>query len=144
MRKKLMLIINPISGRLRGIAQREALCRSLCSSYDVDTYLTKQKADATSLTLAHISNYDIVGGCGGDGTLNEIMTALYRLPAEQRKPLLCIPAGTTNLLGDTLGIPKQITAAADKAVSGKTHPFDLGLFNEYCFGSVVSFGATLR
>ena len=141
MGKKLMLIINPISGKLKGLSNREALCGHLGKTYEVDTYLTEKRGDGTALTLAHLQDYDVVGGCGGDGTLNEIMTALYTLPPEQRKPLLVIPAGTTNLLGDTLLLPHDVVAAADKAAGGSAQSFDLGMMGEHCFGSVVSFGA---
>ena len=141
MGKKLMLIINPISGKLKGLSNREALCGHLGKTYEVDTYLTEKRGDGTALTLAHLQDYDVVGGCGGDGTLNEIMTALCTLPPEQRKPLLVIPAGTTNLLGDTLLLPHDVVAAADKAAGGSAQSFDLGMMGEHCFGSVVSFGA---
>jgi len=138
---KLMLVVNPVSGKLKGLANLDALIAALEQTYAVDVYKTAARGDGTALTRTHIAAYDAVAGCGGDGTLNEILLALQELPAAQRKPVICIPAGTTNLLGDTLGLPRNVVAAAEAGAKGAEHDFDLGRMNEHCFGSVVAFGA---
>ena len=93
MKDRLLLILNPISGRLRGVANEEALCQALGSRYEVTVMHTAARGDGTRLAREHIASFDAVAGCGGDGTLNEVMEALRDLPPEARKPMLCIPAG---------------------------------------------------
>ena len=96
MGKKLMLIINPISGKLKGLSNREALCGHLGQTYEVDIYLTQKRGDGTALTLAHLQDYDVVGGCGGDGEFREGHGVLLgrnvkhgRRPQDTGPPQLC-------------------------------------------------------
>ena len=141
MKDRLLLILNPVSGRLKGISHKDSIIDILAEKYDVTTMLTEKKCDGTTLAREHISDFDHIAACGGDGTLNEVMLALLELPYEKRIPMLCIPAGTTNLLGDTLGFSKDVTETCRRLLDAGIHDFDLGTFNNECFGSVVSFGA---
>ena len=76
--------------------------------------------------------------CGGDGTLNEVVTGLLQL---EHPPVLgYLPAGTTNDFSKNLHLPGRILAAADCAVSGIPRPCDLGRFNDRNFVYVAAFG----
>ena len=141
MKEKLLLIMNPVSGKLKGISHRESIVSLLSEKYDVTLMLTAKKGDGTLLAREHMNGFDAVAACGGDGTLNEVMTALLELPEEKRIPMLCIPAGTTNLLGDTIGLSKDVTETSKRMITAQPRTFDMGFFNDSCFCSVVSFGA---
>ncbi len=141
MKQKLLLIMNPVSGKLKGISNREAILSILGEKYDVSLFLTEKKGDGTVLARNYMKDYDAVCACGGDGTLNEVMAALLELPYEKRIPMLCIPAGTTNLLGDTIGLSRNVINTSSQIVNGSVRDFDVAYFNDQCFGSVVSFGA---
>ena len=65
----------------------------------------------------------MVIGCGGDGTINEIVNGL----AGSRVPLAILPAGTANVLGKELGLPWDIPAAARLIPTGRLERIALGL-----------------
>ena len=60
--------------------------------------------------------------CGGDGSVASGATAVM----ESGLPLGIIPLGTANDLARTLGIPMDLTAAADVILAGNTRRIDLG------------------
>ena len=57
-----------------------------------------------------------------------------------KAPLGYIPAGTTNDFAASLGIPKEVTAAADAAVNGVPFACDVGTFNDDPFIYIAAFG----
>ena len=101
MLKKLLLIINPTSGRgmikdyLLSIVTQFSL-----AGYEVTVYPTKAKHDAVS-KMKVARSYDLVIASGGDGTLNEVITGL--IEANGNTPIGYIPTGTTNDFASTLG-----------------------------------------
>ena len=110
-RKKLLLIINPTSGR--GIIKDYLLLiisQLSLAGYEVVVYPTKAKYDAVE-KMKEARNYDLVVASGGDGTLNEVITGLIQ--ANANTPIAYIPTGTTNDFATTLGIPKNIPKALD-------------------------------
>lgn len=70
----------------------------------------------------------VVAG-GGDGTINEIATALVTLPAEQRPTLGILPLGTANDFATSVGIPDEMEPALRLAVLGKATAIDLACVN---------------
>lgn len=137
--KKLLLIINPTSGRgmikdyLLSIVTQFSL-----AGYEVTVYPTKAKHDAVS-KMKVARSYDLVIASGGDGTLNEVITGL--IEANGNTPIGYIPTGTTNDFASTLGIPKNVSKALELCLNGKPMPIDIGMFNERYFMYVAAFGA---
>ena len=74
--------------------------------------------------------------CGGDGSVASGATAVM----ESGLPLGIIPLGTANDLARTLGIPMDLTAAADVILAGNTRRIDLGSVNGHAFFNVASIG----
>lgn len=70
----------------------------------------------------------IVAG-GGDGTLNEIATALATIDAAQRPVLGILPLGTANDFATSAGIPDEMDNALRLAIIGKATPVDLACVN---------------
>ena len=140
-KKRLLLVINPVAGKRAGIKSIEMLQQTLRDGcYEVDLFETQSRGDATIAAREKAGNYDVIACCGGDGTLNEVITGLIGLPNPPQ--ILCIPAGTTNLLAETLQLPlKNIAAAAQKLSDFQLQPFDIGTFGKEYFCCVVSFGA---
>ncbi len=66
---------------------------------------------------------EMVIGCGGDGTINEIVNGL----AGSQVPLAVLPAGTANVLAKELGIPWDIPAAARLIPGGTCRRVALGV-----------------
>ena len=139
LQKKLLLIINPISGRglikdhLLSIVQKLSQ-----AEYDATVYPTKAKGDAIE-KVKTAQGYDLVIASGGDGTLNEVITGM--IEAEVNVPIGYLPAGTTNDFASTLNIPKNVSKALDVCLEGNPIPIDIGNFNDQYFTYVAAFGA---
>ena len=67
-------------------------------------------------------------GCGGDGTLDEVVTGM--MMRENKTPIGYIPAGTTNDFASSLHISKNMLEAADTIETGTPISFDIGQFND--------------
>lgn len=139
--KKMLLIVNPCSGKAK---MRPALLGVVevfsKADFDVTVYPTKKREDATK-KVATIKNgdYDLIVACGGDGTLNEVITGLMHSGADI--PIGYIPAGTLNEWSTGLGISKTIKQAAKDIVKGKEITLDIGKFGDNYFTYTASFGA---
>ena len=140
MKQKMLLIVNPNSGTRRIVSYLPKLNRIFSNAdYDVAIYLTNQRHDAEEIVVQQGAQKDLIVCCGGDGTLNEVISGLMRL--ESRPRLAYIPAGTTNDFSTTLGISKHIMTAAKDCLSGQPHALDLGCINGRYFSYIASFGA---
>lgn len=139
--KKLLLIVNPCSGKAK---MRTALFGVVeifaKADFDVTVYPTKEREDATKKVASLKSeDFDLIVACGGDGTLNEVITGLMESGADI--PIGYIPAGTLNEWSTGLGISKVIRQAAKDIVKGKEITLDIGQFGEKYFTYTASFGA---
>lgn len=141
MSKKLLLIVNPCSGRakMRGELLRVTEILSL-GGYDITVYPTKAKGDATK-RIADIKNnqFEKIVVCGGDGTLNEVITGIMQSSIECT--LGYIPAGTLNEWSTGLQIAKHIPTAAKDIINGMPIQLDIGKFGDKYFSYTASFGA---
>ncbi len=137
--KKLLFIYNPNAGR----SQIRVYLTSILgifskAGYDVTTYPTQAKGDALQQIPRWDGQFDRVVCCGGDGTLNEVVSGM--LQCKTRVPVGYIPAGTTNDFAQSLGISTKLLEAADAAVNGRLFPCDVGAFNDQYFNYVAAFG----
>ncbi len=141
MNKKLLIILNPRSGKAKMKTQLLPVVEIFSSAgYQVTVYPTKCQGDATlRASMIKENEYDIVVVCGGDGTLNETVTGLMR--AEVKCTLGYIPSGTLNEWSSSLGIARAIPQAAKDIVSGREITLDAGKFGDKYFTYTASFGA---
>ena len=141
MKKRMMLIINPMAGRSgykTGFGEVMNILDS--GGYLTTVYFTQGRGDATVFAAQHAAEYDTVACIGGDGTLSEVVSGLMQVP--NPPPLGYIPMGTTNDVASTLGLPKNATDAALRIVTGTPTAFDVGSFGEQSFFTyVAAFGA---
>lgn len=142
MEKKLLLIYNPVSGK----AQIRTYLPDIIdiyseSNYCVTVHPTKCALDGYEYIKENGAHYDVVSVCGGDGMLNEAVSALMEIDAQIRPVLAYLPAGSTNDFAGTIGLPLDVRRAAKMAVEG--HPFfcDAGTMNDRYFAYVAAFGA---
>lgn len=140
-KKKALLIVNPCAGKNKSRAGTfDIVDRLSGEDFEFDARTTKCAGDATEIVKKHIDDNDIVICCGGDGTLNETINGIMQL--SRRVPVGYIPAGSTNDLASTIGLPvKDIKAATDVIIDGHTNGYDIGLFNNRFFSYIASFGA---
>ena len=139
--KKLLLIVNPCSGKAKMRTELLKVVEILSAEdYDVTVYPTKARGDATDKVAALRENeYDRIVVCGGDGTLNEVITGLMRTGI--KCPLGYVPAGTLNEWSSGLNISRSIPDAAKDAVTGREIELDIGKFGDKYFSYTASFGA---
>ena len=139
--KSLCLIVNPNAGTRQ--ARRflpEIISVFNRAGYLCSVYITEKRDDAAVFTRANAGGMDLIVACGGDGTLNEVISGL--LLGGHRTPLGYIPCGSTNDFANGLGLPVAPLIAAEKIVSGRPCMLDVGLFApDRYFSYTASFGA---
>lgn len=139
--KKLLLIVNPYSGRARMRTELLKVVEILSANkYEVTVYPTKSRGDATErVTMLSQDEFSIILVCGGDGTLNEVITGLMQ--AKIQCPLGYIPSGTLNEWSSGLHISRNIMTAATDITTGRQISLDIGKFGNRYFCYTASFGA---
>ena len=139
--KKLHLIINPNAGTRQ--ARRflpEIISVFNRAGYLCSVYVTEKRGDAADFAREHADEADLVVACGGDGTLNEVITGLQL--GGHKAFLGYIPCGSTNDFASGLGLPTAPLIAAEAIVSGSPRALDVGLFApDRYFSYTASFGA---
>ena len=138
--KKLLLIVNPKSGRAKMRSELLGVTEILSEHYDVTVYTTKSRLDATArVKRMEDGEFDLVVVCGGDGTLNEVITGLMQ--GEKKVTLAYIPCGTLNEWSSSLGIARNIQEAAHDIIDSEKTVLDIGKFGDKYFSYTASFGA---
>ena len=111
MRKKMLFLVNPKAGQLELRTHlMEMIDVFTAGGYDVTVHTTQGVGDLTQWLKDHGGSYDLAVCAGGDGTLNEAVSALMQM--EKRPALGYIPGGTVNDVAHTLGIPRDPVKAA--------------------------------
>ncbi len=138
-KKKVLLIVNPCAGRSKSKSYIfDIINKFSAADYEFDVKTTTGSGDATEFVKKYATDHDIVVCCGGDGTFNETINGVMSL--SRRIPIGYIPAGSTNDLANTIGLPTDIDKSTDTILAGKTHTYDIGMFNNRFFCYVASFG----
>ncbi len=147
MEKRLMLIINPRSGKSKKKKVFSAIEETIRDEgWTVETYFTEYRGHATELA-ERAGGYDRIVCVGGDGTLNEVINGLMTL--EKRPEIGYIPAGSTNDFAAGIGLPRSIGKSARLAGSDGISAIDVGAFindkeEKRYFSYVASFGMFTR
>lgn len=139
--KKLLLIVNPCSGRAKMHTELLKVIEVLSAAeFSVTVYPTKYKGDATQYvsTLTN-DDFERIVVCGGDGTLNEVITGLMNSGLNIK--LGYIPSGTLNEWSSGLRISRNIEKAATDIINGVETRLDIGKFEDKYFSYTASFGA---
>ena len=139
--KSLFLILNPSAGTRQ--ARRflpEIISVFNRADWRCSVYVTEKRNDAMDYVRLHGGKADLVVACGGDGTLNEVITGLQL--GGHKTPLGYIPCGSTNDFANGLGLPTAPLIACETIVSGTPQALDAGLFvPDRYFSYTASFGA---
>lgn len=138
--KNLLFIYNPYSGK--GMIKNNLSDIIDCfvkNGYQVGVYPTQGRLDAKEQIIHRAYQYDHIVCCGGDGTLNEVVSGIMELPD---KPTLgYIPAGSTNDFAKGIRVPNSMIEAANVSVNGMPISVDIGGFGKKKFIYIAAFGA---
>jgi diacylglycerol kinase (ATP) len=125
MRKKAVVIVNPMAGRGKGLGRAQKVTQLLSEAgVDCLDFATGRPGQAREISRVHGGQTDVLVSIGGDGTLNEVVNGLADSGAET--PVAIIPAGTANMVAKELGLPRDLASLIRLAVNGRPRRLDLG------------------
>ncbi len=138
--KRMRLILNPEAGKSKARGALFEMVEPFCrADYDVSVAVTRRAGHGRVLARQAVGDCDLLVCCGGDGTLNEVVSGV--LEAGGGCPIGYIPAGSTNDFANSLGIPADIPGAVQAILEGTPQPLDAGQFGQRYFTYIASFGA---
>lgn len=83
---------------------------------------------------------DIIIVLGGDGTINEVVNGLLASGQERTPCIGIVPAGSSNDLSKSLGIPQRVQEACRIIINGRTRDVDVGQAGSQYFCSASCLG----
>ncbi len=137
-RKRILFVVNPISGGKKKTAFNKQILEVLdLEKFDPTFKITDHANHAFELGKAAIEEgYDAVVAVGGDGTINELGSAIMGTDM----PLGIIPEGSGNGLALYLGIPLNESAAIRRINRFETVQVDTGEINGRHFFNIAGLG----
>ncbi|TJZ59778.1 diacylglycerol kinase family lipid kinase [Sphingobacterium olei] len=137
-RKKILFVINPISGGKKKTSFNKQVLEVLdLQKFNPTFQQTTKPNHAFELgKTAVVENFDAVIAVGGDGTINELGSALVGTNV----PLGIIPEGSGNGLALYLGIPLNETSAIRRINRFDIVEVDSGMINERPFFNIAGLG----
>ncbi|MVZ63568.1 diacylglycerol/lipid kinase family protein [Sphingobacterium humi] len=137
-KKRILFVVNPVSGGKKKTAFNKQVLEVLDMSRFEPTFKTTNHVNhAYELAQQAIEEkYDAVVAVGGDGTINEIGSAL----AGSNTPLGIIPEGSGNGLALYLGIPMNESAALRRINRFESIAVDCARVGERRFFNIAGIG----
>lgn len=135
------VIINPIAGGKRpetARAHAELAASLLGSGHEAgEVFVTERKDHARELALAAVQRgCRLVVAWGGDGTVNEIGSALV----SRDTAMAIVPAGSGNGLARALGVARDPRQAIVEALRATPRQIDAGSLDGHLFFSLAGVG----
>ncbi len=129
-----LFILNPRSGHS---SRALPAVRAYAAEHGADLALTAHPRHATALAAAAVAaGRSVIIAVGGDGTLNEVASALVDTPAA----LGLVPCGSGNGLGRHLGIHGSVPRALAIIRAGHTRLIDTGVADGHPFFTAAGLG----
>jgi len=146
MRRRVKLIFNPHAHRGRAWGQASTLQAILARYGDAEWAATEHPGQGTPLAQeAARQGFDIVAALGGDGTANEVINGLMRVPADRRPLMAVVPVGSGNDFASNVGVKMDADQAMQRVFAGDPRTIDLGEVTDQAgrtryFGNVLGIG----
>ena len=124
MGRRLLVLVNPISGRGRALRTAERFLVALRrEGAEAEEFRTATAGEAKHRAReARDGGFDALVAVGGDGTVNEALNGLEGSGI----PVAILPTGTANVLARDLGLPFDPDGAARVAARGRPRTIDIG------------------
>lgn len=135
---RVCLVVNPQAGRGRAGRFAMRVWTLLRQTFrDLEMALSQSAQHVTALASEAVrAGYDLLIGCGGDGTVHYLLPSVFGSSVT----LGIIPLGSGNDLARGLGIPCDYGAACNVLARGRTRVLDLACIGDRFFASVASVG----
>ena len=141
-----VFIVNPVAGKADArnflLPELERAKQALGAEATVECTTRPGEARDIARRWAQTGAPVRLYACGGDGTLNEVISGIQTLKTPPAVGYL--PQGSTNDFAASLEIPSDPVQAAEAIVRGQRRQLDIGRFGERIFVYVASFGAFTR
>ena len=137
MKRKALFIINPVSGGKKKDDVPDLIQKYVDSTiFDYDTAFSTGISHARDIAKEAAGKYDIIAAVGGDGTVNEVASAI----AGTNSVLAIIPYGSGNGLSRFLNIPMDVEGAFETFNKSRTISIDAGKMNGHWFFNMAGMG----
>jgi len=135
--RKALFIVNPISGGKKKDGVPELIDKHLDAGlFDTIVVFSDGVAHARQLAREAVNKFDVIVAVGGDGTVNEVASALVCTDT----PLGIIPYGSGNGLSRFLQIPMDPTDAIRTLAGGPVEFIDSATLNGRPFFNMAGIG----
>lgn len=142
-KQKVTIISNPTSGKGESLNAAIQIHKMLeCNGFEVEIKNTIGHGDAKNLASEAMHNgVESIIGCGGDGTIHEIINGLSTINPEHSKPKLGImPTGRCNNLAKELNLNNNPNNLCQLIIDSQYNSIDLGKVNNTLFATVAALG----
>lgn len=134
------VILNPYSNRWNSQKRwQEAEAALKSAGLNFDLAVSERKGHIIELAQAAVrGGFSPIIVAGGDGSIGEAVNGLARAAASDAEPLGplgILPMGSANDLAYALGLPTDLSQAAQVISSGRTRAMDLGKLNDRYFAN---------
>ena len=119
--KRYLVIVNPVSRG--GKAQEEGVWlinRLKRAGVDYEALFTERAGHAEEMVVNWAEDFDVVVSVSGDGTTNEIINGIMKVPRADLK-LAMFPAGTADDFACNMGYDRKDKEQALRAILGDTY-----------------------
>lgn len=138
-RPRLTVLLNPVSGptRTRGADWDWIQTEAEAAGWRTEVLTSEGPGDIERLAKEAVaSGIRRLVVVGGDGSINEAVQAVVGSKVE----LGIVPAGTSNILANELGVPDDFRLAAKLAFTGRALAIDVGCANDRYFTLMLGVG----
>ena len=133
------LILNGKKAELPSV--RNAVSEARTHRQSLEVRVTYESGDIERLVNeAHREGVVRLIAGGGDGTLNEMVNALMKIPREERPEMGILPLGTANDFATSCLVPSDPLTALLLAINGRCSAVDVAKANDKYFINVASGG----
>ena len=142
-KQKITIISNPISGKGESLNVAIKMHKILkLNGFEVKIKNTRGQGDAKTLASEAVQDgAESIIGCGGDGTIHEIINGISTINPKHSKPKLgIIPTGRCNNLAKELKLDNNLNKLSQLIINSQYNAIDLGKVNETLFATVAALG----
>jgi diacylglycerol kinase (ATP) len=131
-----LLVVNPNSRNGQAKELDDAIQLLQAAGIAVNVYISESESQMLAKISAYRQKNGIVIVAGGDGTISAALQPIYT----SQQTLAILPMGTANDLARSLGIPQDISAAAQVIINAKRERINLAKVNDKLFVNVAHIG----